>query len=115
MTNLWKETIAVLEKHDKTWKDVLWVGGSDFKITKENFEELARETNYYEGFGAQKVASDLRIVGDNFYLERAEYDGSEWWEYRTMPSPSEEERTVKSLLSVGIGWETLREIDRGGR
>ena len=24
-------------------------------------------------------------VGDNWWLERAEYDGSEWWEFKTIP------------------------------
>jgi hypothetical protein len=31
----------------------------------------------------------LEIVGDDWWLERHEYDGAEWWEYKTKPSMPE--------------------------
>jgi hypothetical protein len=27
----------------------------------------------------------LQLVGETFWIERAEYDGSEWWEYKEIP------------------------------
>lgn len=27
------------------------------------------------------------VVGDDWWLERHEYDGSEWWEFKRLPSP----------------------------
>ena len=83
--NLWEETIRVLDLHRKSWGDVSFVCGYDFEITKENFEEIAKNTNYDPSFGRQNIASDIKIVGDNWWLERSEYDGAESWEYKTIP------------------------------
>lgn len=82
MTNLWEETLRELATYGKTFKDVKYIQGSDFAITKENFEQVAKKSEYYSGFGTAKVAEDLVIVGDDWWLERHEYDGSEWWEYK---------------------------------
>ena len=40
---------------------------------------------------------DLLIVGKDFWLERVEYDGSEWWEFKTMPREPEETRELEAL------------------
>lgn len=41
MSNLWEETIEFLKENDKTFEDVLFIQGKDFKVTKENFENVA--------------------------------------------------------------------------
>ena len=43
MTNLWDEIIDILKEHDKTFEDVRFIQGYDFKITKENFEQVAKK------------------------------------------------------------------------
>lgn len=43
MTNLWDETIDILKEHDKTFEDMRFIQGYDFKITKENFEQVAKK------------------------------------------------------------------------
>ena len=88
MRNLREETVAVLQKHGKKWADVVGVCGDDFQITKEQFLELANK-RYDSGYGGNEVAMDLKIVGSNFWLERHEYDGAEWWEYKEIPNLSE--------------------------
>ena len=82
--NLKEETLQVLKDNGKTTKDIRWVGGSKYTIPTELFWKLA-DVEYNDGFGAQEVAKDLVVVGDDWWLERAEYDGSEWWEYKTLP------------------------------
>ena len=110
--NLWEETISILNDNDKTWKDVMFVCGDAFTIPLSNFEELAKKTNYDNGFGRQIIASDLKVVGENFFLERREYDGSEWWEYKIMPSMPIKVVTIKSLTGDNP-WSTLFEIKKG--
>lgn len=39
----------------------------------------------------------LTLVGEDFWLERKEYDGQEWWEYKTTPIKPEKS---KELLQV---------------
>lgn len=86
MRNLWEETINKLENYSIKWEDVTAVIlEGDCVITKENFEEVARRTNYDNDFGLAEIPSNLKILGWNWWLERAEYDGSEWWELKTMP------------------------------
>lgn len=109
MSNLWEETIYVLKENGKTFEDVLFIQGQDFKVTKENFEIVAKKTNYDSGFGAQRVATDLVLVGDDWWIERAEYDGSEWWEYKSIPT--EKDKVVPILhLDKGM-WDTLKELN----
>ena len=39
------------------------------------------------------------VVGNNWWLERHEYDGSEWWEYKQFPVKPEETRMVTTVLT----------------
>lgn len=109
MVNLWEETIKKLANHGKSFTDVKYIQGSDFGITKENFEQVAKKSEYYSGFGTAKVAEDLVIVGDDWWLERHEYDGSEWWEYKETPKQINEVKEV-SCLADGV-WNTLAELN----
>jgi len=105
---LLKETIEKLEKENKTPQDVLWCGkiksrdyyDSDKTIgyfTWEEFEILA-DKEYDNGFGTSEVNEYLVIVGEDWWLERWEYDGSERWKYKTMPKKP----INKSIIKVFI-------------
>lgn len=109
MTNLWEETLRELGTYGKTFKDVKYIQGSDFGITKENFEQVAKKSDYDSGFGGAEVAEDLVIVGDSWWLERHEYDGSEWWEYKEKPKQINEVREVGYL--AGGMWDTLTKLN----
>ena len=97
MTNLWEETIEFLKENDKTFEDVLFIQGEDFKVTKENFETVAKKTDYDSGYGAQHVATDLVLVGEDWWIERYEYDGAEWWEFKSIPVRSKYMKNVTNL------------------
>lgn len=109
MTNLWEETMRMLVAHGKTFENVEYVQGSNFGITKENFEKVAKKSKYYSGFGAAEVAEDLVVVGDNWWIERHEYDGSEWWEYKEKPKRISEIKEVSHF--AGGMWNKLAELN----
>jgi hypothetical protein len=122
MRNLWEETIKELADHKKSFDDVIAICGNDFQITKEDFEKYSK-TNYDSGYGAPEVAEDLLIIGVDFWLERHEYDGSEWWEFKQMPTRYKElpfkpitALTVNQARANGdnysCGWETLARLQR---
>lgn len=114
--NLLTETEEVLNSYDKKLSDILWVGGEDFEIDLQNFLDVAEQTDYNSDFGAQKVATDLMIIGKDFWMERREHDGSEWWEFYTMPEPPNHNIRHIDFLGVHgnqIGWCTLSQINRG--
>lgn len=97
MDNLLQETITALEENGKTPADVMWVGTREADESMyfygehkpsagswSDFEKLADFT-YDSGFGGQEIYQTLVVVGENWWLERHEYDGSEWWEYKRLP------------------------------
>ena len=98
MKNLLFETRDVLKEYGKTFEDVKWIGTENFYVDIDKFMELA-DTEYYGGYGRTEVALDLMIVGSNWWLERAEYDGSEWWEFKQMPKKPKKELELKALTS----------------
>lgn len=110
MVNLWKETIEILENNGKTWEDVQLIFGEDFQVTKENFEVVSKKTEYDNGFGSQKIASDLVIIGTGFVMNREEYDGSECWKF--IPTGFDIPKNFKEITALGGGyWNTLKEIN----
>lgn len=113
MTNLLKETEEVLKSYNLSWDDVSWVGGDDFSIPLEDVPRVF-DVDYDEGFGAAEIAIDLKIVGDNWWLERREYDGSEWWALVTMPlKPLKEEKIFKVKGGFGNWFLTLKGMNFG--
>ena len=103
MTNLLQETISILEHNGKTQEDVLWVGDTSKKTTWENFERISN-FEYDSGYGGTEIERSLLIVGDTWWLERGEYDGSEWWEFKEHPSC--DSSTFTKLLDVRENWTT---------
>ena len=93
--NLLEETLAALRSEGKTPEDVLFVSGRNwlsdesgiFSVPWEAFERQAAKTCYDNGYGCAEIDECLVVAGDGWWLERAEYDGSEWWEYKSAPKP----------------------------
>lgn len=108
MGNLLNETKEVLERHGKTLKDIVWIGGMDF-YTKSNFKEIL-SIDYDNGFGAQEIAYDLLVVGNDFWLEREEYDGQEGWVHKSFPVIQGGLREYFKVKDW-IGWKSLKTIN----
>lgn len=102
MTNLLKETTDLLASHGKTGTDVRWVGLTEAPwmpminaksgkvpdpLPVGSWEDFVRfaDFDYDSGYGGNEVEGHLVVVGDGWWLERGEYDGSEWWEFKTLP------------------------------
>lgn len=106
--NLLEETTLILEKNGKSEKNVKWVGTDNVYFTWEEFKEVAKNTEYYSGYGSQKVAYDLLVAGDDFWLSRWEYDGSEGWSFNIVPKKPDTHFKVK-ILAEGM-WDTLEQL-----
>lgn len=93
--NLARETLDILKEYGKTIHDVRWVGHYDSdrkkRISVDEFFVSAMRTNYNNDYGLPEIDTSLVVVGDDWWLERAEYDGSEWWEFKTMPKKEDYE------------------------
>jgi len=97
--NLLLETIKCLHANGKTPQDVLWVSDTDVWFAWDDFVNLAL-VNYDDGFGNTEIKEDLLIVGYDWWLERHEYDGSEWWEFKTLPVKPLNHRVPDSLQTA---------------
>lgn len=94
--NLLKETVDVLKDNGKTLLDIEWVGTIDSEY-ECNLCELI-DIDYDNGYGGAEIPSGFILAGNDFWLERHEYDGSEWWEYKELPSRPSIKKNVKSLI-----------------
>lgn len=111
-TNLYEETEKTLSRNDKSWDDVEFISiGKDylprylgeeplfFFIPIEDFIEYSKNVDYYSGHGSAEINTSLKIVGDDWWLERHEYDGAENWVYKEKPKkPKDELSIAKELL-----------------
>lgn len=112
MGNLLRETIEELNKHNKTLDDVLWIGSNEFNILVDKEEFKKRANQYYDdGYGSAQIATDLVVVGKDWWLERHEYDGSEWWEFKQLPKQPTIVYTDVQLISSGVGYQNLSDLN----
>ena len=98
--NFLNETIVFLDKYGHEPKDVKWIGCKGGKITWDEFKVIA-DFFYDNGYVGYVIELTLKVVGEDWWLERHEYDGSEWWEYKKHPKdlPSIEDKiTFKWLI-----------------
>ena len=98
LTNLWEETVEILERNGLSFDDVKQVQVSEGYINKEWFKVKAMTTNYDSGYGTAEIRLDLLIIGDGWWLERGEYDGSEWWDFKAQPALVDKEAENFSLM-----------------
>ncbi len=78
--NLLQETKTLLESHGKCIFDVEWFGIRDTAEIEGDIQEVF-SVDYDNGYGGHEVPLDLVVVGNGWWLERWEYDGSEGWEF----------------------------------
>jgi hypothetical protein len=121
--NLLKETKEKLNTLGKKLSDIKWFGSSTYGYSEdiELFKKLS-DVDYDNGFGSQQVAQDLVIVGKDFWLDRKEYDGSEWYEEHSKFSipkkPNKKIVFTRIILPINYekyglscGWEELENLN----
>jgi len=84
LMNLLTETVEMLDEVGRSSADVEFVSWKEFYCSWPEFETAA-DFEYDSGYGGAEVEVSLRVVGKDWWLERGEYDGSEWWEFKTLP------------------------------
>lgn len=85
MVNLYDETRQALDDIDKEMSDIKYIvcGFQEIKIYDM---VTVFDVDYDNGWGGNEIPLSLSIVfEDGTWLERAEYDGSEWWTYKSPP------------------------------
>lgn len=106
--NLLTETLNMMQRQGQSPETVAWVGNGKVAGTWDAFAALA-DFSYDAGHDEQNIRQSLVVVfNDGSWLERHEYDESEWWEYKKTPSVTLNEYGVLSGLTLrglkNCGW-----------
>lgn len=119
MENAKTELLEALSEIGKTINDILKIAiiinsdieGSWFKVKGplhfDSIEALDVVYGYSGGNGEQDLFG-IVLFKDGSWLERGEYDGTEWWNYRKQPSVAELDKWVKENqndIQVDFFWE----------
>lgn len=83
--NLLNETIRCIANHKQIDLKDLFVTDGKKVMTFSDFAQIAEDINYDAGYGGAEVNMNLKVVGPTWWLERHEYDGAEWWEFKEIP------------------------------
>ena len=62
---------------------------------------MSAKYEYSNSFGCVWVPFSLKIVGEDWWLERNEYDGSEWWEFK--------QKSLKPLEEISVYGTAFKE------
>lgn len=113
--NLLQETLNDLKENGKNSADVRWVGRASINA-KCGWDEFVKQANfeYDNGYGSAEIPGDLIVVGDDWWLERAEYDGSERWEFKAVPAEPDFDSHA-SIRCLDLGAEDRLRITEGHR
>lgn len=87
VTNARKELINILDNIEKTPSDISWmlVYKATYSEVSDAFTTIDQlNFNYDSGYGGQELFGTV-YFNDGTWLDRGEYDGSEWWEHMTPP------------------------------
>ena len=88
MTNLRDETLEAIEEAGQSPDQIAYIGDRQNSCTWPEFRRAAN-WQYDAGYGAAAVNRALIITfQDGSWLERAEYDGAEWWAYKKCYVPA---------------------------
>lgn len=95
MTNLKEETLSSIKSEDKNISDIDYCyvleNACSWDETKANvllkgaFDENRLNFTYDDGYGSQEIFGFI-VFKDGTWLERDEYDGSEWWDFKSKPT-----------------------------
>ena len=114
--NLIEDTIRKLQRIGKEPYDIERIGSfcGTYGCTWEEYKQLA-DFDYSAGYGSTKVATDLIILfRDGTWLERDEYDGSEWWTHCAPPPHLSMWDNPKQINSLQGTMRTLEHIHEEG-
>lgn len=108
MTNLLEETLYIMKQNGVSPEDELIVvmDNAHFCYWKD-FVAVAENYNYDSDYGFVEVNEHLKIAGADWWMERHEYDGCEWWEFKRHPKLGSQRYT--NQIDLRCDWDRCAE------
>lgn len=103
MENLYDE-IASFGDVSGIVRVIIYDGEQQVSLPIEWFLQQAKRIDYDPSFGGEVINRSLKIVfADGSWLERHEYDGSEWFEHKILPKADapKESYSIYDLFDCG--------------
>lgn len=93
MTNAKKELMLTLDDIEQQIK-CAWIQCGNINLqlkvnyTIDEYNEFINKMDfeYDSSWGSQHLYGIVWLKDNNSWLERGEYDGSEWWDYKYLPN-----------------------------
>lgn len=87
MRNAKIELDNILQENNLTYEDIDYYKLIYVKtFSSEKPKEIKiNDLNYDDGYGGQELHGII-VFKNGTWLERGEYDGAEWWEYKKTPT-----------------------------
>lgn len=95
--NLLQEVEAVFDEFELSHKDILWVGGEEFRTTWEQFKEVADRTDFNH---RSQLPIDLIIMGNGWYIDIIDDDYSPLFSVTYLPKTPSLIKSIKYLSTV---------------
>lgn len=86
LINAYDELVTELSNINLSISDIDWVSDSYCRIPEQLFIDEMKATDYDNGYGGVELPCYVVMLKDGTWFERAEYDGSEWWVHRSVPT-----------------------------
>lgn len=109
--NLYETLTKCLSSNGHTFKELLWIGCTDYEITLENFCKIAKKTPDNEFIGSDNIPTDLLDVGADFWIERVETATNYIWEYKSFPQRPKHIIPVNALSTYRLTDKEYRLIE----
>lgn len=109
--NLLEATLSILNDNKKSPENVKWIGSNTVQLIRQHWSrENTFKINWDNyAFLAEKIPFDTSvesippftvIVGDNWWLELENYDGSLEWKFQTIPEEPKQEFSWIDFLEI---------------
>lgn len=113
LTNLYDETISALSRNGHTLDNVERVNLYDTAIELGEFVQFAKGFDYDCGYGREYVPPFFVVMNDGSWYTRAEYDGSEWWEFHRIPAEPKMFGSIRAaLVGADMDWCYQKAMER---
>ena len=108
--NLFHETLNIMSEYGKSPENVEWVGSEDGDLIM-SWMEFTKVANfeYDNASGGMTVAADIVVVGKDWWLERHDSLGAEWWEFKTLPKCTRPTHSI--TIVAGESYSTLKKMN----
>lgn len=105
--NFKEEILECLKLHNKTVDEIQWIGCKDYRIPMDEFWKLAN-VDYNNNCLYRLIPYDLLIVGLDWWMERNEYNGFEWWEFKEICKEPKEIYLPLRLITYGVSLSSIK-------